>query len=415
MTVNQNFAGPGFIAAFFDIPFPISVPNNTYLVYDPQKEVAFIEVTLREGARAFFRNRAIQGPTSFEELRQAAQGWQHPREDHSYIATSVLQDGTEKATLNTHTGEDGGYVECKFYSEVCVTFLSDDISIIGGQNQGQVFNRVCEILNPFLDKYRLLNEDYRISHVSLERNFYLGTSHTSPLTPEEIRMSPRELFEQLIKVGRNFYRKQGHGASRILRMNSYELLGPRGQLQKDALSVFEAFIQERYETPLSYELIMEALRCLQKSQEYKLAIVHAETAFEVYVSDCLLKLIVDSGLPQAQAESLIENDSNYWGIKKRLRRLDHWTQDYCARNGLLFVVFVGTSLYAQWDSNLYQKRNRAVHAGAGAFSYDEASAAIGVAKECIVYLESRIPGMSDYVQLNPSMAGFRNNDGEVVF
>lgn len=281
---------PGFVAVFFDIPFPLSIANGAYLTYDPVKEIACIEVTLIEGSRAFFRNRPIIGPTSFENLRTAAQEYERPREDHSYMATSVLHDGTRKATLNVHTGVDGGYMECKYYSKVCVTFLADDISITEG-----VFDRVGKIPNPFLDKYRLLNEDYRVSMVSLEQNFYLGTCHTSPLTSAESHLTSHELFQRL-QEPRPFSSILGNGAFNILRANSYELLGPKSPLPEDAQSTFEEFIREEYEMPLSYDLIMEALRCLQKSREYKLAIIHAETAFEVYVSQSLLKLMIISGI-----------------------------------------------------------------------------------------------------------------------
>jgi hypothetical protein len=46
---DSQFSGPGFIAVFFDIPFPISIPNGHYLTYDPQRETACVSVTLREG------------------------------------------------------------------------------------------------------------------------------------------------------------------------------------------------------------------------------------------------------------------------------------------------------------------------------------------------------------------------------
>jgi len=72
-------------------------------------------------------------------------------------------------------------------------------------------------------------------------------------------------------------------------------------------------------------------------------------------------------------------------------------------------------LYTSWDSDVYQKRNAAVHAGANNFIYHEAWKALGIAKECIVHLETRIPGLSNYVQMNPSMAGYRQNAGEVMF
>ncbi len=411
-TPAQQLRGPGFVAAFFDIPFPISIPNGAYLTYDPRKEVACVEVRLGEGSRAFFRNRPIVGPTSFQQLRSARQEQERPREGRSYVQTCVLRGGEEKATLNIYSGTDGGYAECKYYSEVCVTFLVDDLQMVSEHEQ--VMNRVSEILNPFLDKYKLLNGDYRVSRVSHERNFYFATCHTSPLTEDEAHLNPRDLFERL-KTPRTFLTELGHGASNVLRTNSFELLGPRSSLAGQVLVYFGNFIQEEYEISLSYDLIMEALRYLQKFREYRLAIVHAETAFEVYVSDRLIRLMVGSGMSQAAASTALENEREYWGVKNKIRRLDERIQGYCANNNLPFTAFVGSALYDSWESDLYQKRNDAVHAGTNAFSYDEASAAVGIAKECIVILESRIPGMSDRVQLNPSMSGFRQNSGEVMF
>jgi len=210
---NQQFSGPGFVAVLFDIPFPVSIPNGAYIVYDPRKDVACIQVTLREGSKAFFRNRPIVGPTSLESLKAAASELERPRQEHSHLVTSSLTNGEQKATLNIHSGSDGGYSECKYYSEVCVTFLTDDIA------GSDTFARACEILNPFLDKYRLLNEDYRIAHISAERNFYFATCHTSPLATTEIGLQPRQLFNLLGQTSRTFHHIVGFGASYVLRAN----------------------------------------------------------------------------------------------------------------------------------------------------------------------------------------------------
>lgn len=403
---------PGFIAVSFDIAFPISIPNGTYIVYDPRKEIAAVTVTLREGSRAFFRNRPITGPTSFQELARAWQEDQRPRQSYSYMAVSQLKDGQRKATLNVHSGIDGGYAECKYYSEVCVTYLDDNLSSIG--QEGVVLQRACEILNPFLDKYRLLNEDYRISRVSQERNYYFATCHTSPLEPNERTLSAKELFERL-QTPRNFRHEIGRGAANILRTNSFELIGPRNPLAGVTLQVFSEFIKENYQLPLSYELVLEALQYLQRVREYRLAIVHAETAVEVHGRNLLLTIMVHYGTAELDADNLIESDHRYWGVKNKLRRLDEWTSRYCSENSHAYSAFVDSALYKRWDSELYAKRNSAVHSGASAFSYDDASSAIGIAKECIIFLESRLPGLNNQVQLNAMMTGFRNNAGEVMF
>jgi len=411
-SVPAQPASPGFVVAIFDIPFPISVPNGAYYAYDPVKGLGCVEVALREGSRAFFRNRPIIGPTSFGELLQAARELERPRADRSYLAVSNLRDGTQKATLNIHTGRDGGYAECKYYSQVTVTFLVDDVQAISQETD--VLKRAFDILNPFLDKYKILNEDYRVGHVSRERNFYFAACHTSPLTDSELTLTPHQLFDRLSQP-RTFFTELGHGAMNILRTNSFELLGPRSPLDGPALAFFEQFVQERYELPLSYQLLIEAIAYLQRLRDYRLAILNAETAFEVYVVSRLQDLMVDSGMPSQQVSTLIENDQSYWGIKRKIRQLDDWTQRYCTRNSLAFTPFMNSSLYNRWTSDLYRHRNAGVHAGSAGFSYAEASAGIAIAKECIVSLEARIPTIADRIQINPSMLGFRDNAGEVMF
>jgi hypothetical protein len=234
------------------------------------------------------------------------------------------------------------------------------------------------------------------------------------LTPEERSLSPAELFNRL-SVPRTFLNVLGHGAANILRGNSYELLGPRSQLIAPIQSFFDTFVQNNYEMPLSYSLILESLANLQRTADYRLAIIHAETAFEVHVVDRLLKLMIDDGMTATDAAAAIETDSNFWGVKKKIRQLDSRVQSYSSRNAFAFNAFVGSPLYSRWESDLYKHRNAAVHAGANSFTYGEAHTAIGTAKECIVAVEAQLPTLANIIQLNTSMAGFRQNPGEVMF
>jgi hypothetical protein len=411
-TAPQQWSGPGFVSVLLDVPFPISIPNGAYFVFDPEKGIACVEVSLQEGSRAFFRSRPIHGPTSFADLREASMSMQRLDQGASYLENSRLPDGSQKATLNLHTGQDGGFSECKYFSQVSVTFLADDIAMIS--TSGQVRKRAFEILNPFVDKYRLLNEDYRISPISEARNFYLAVCHTSPLTPEEGPLTPTELFTRLSNP-RTFFREIGHGAANILRTNSYELLGPRSPLSPQIQTFFDTFVQENYDMPLSYSLILESLANLQRTQDYRLAIIHAETAFEVHVVEQLLKLMIDEGMTRVDASSAIEADRTFWGVKNKIRQLDSRIRSYSSRNGLEFNAFVGSTFYSRWERDLFKHRNAAVHAGSNSFTYDEARTAIGTAKECIVAIDSGIPTLADRIQLNTSMAGFRQNPGEVMF
>jgi hypothetical protein len=403
---------PGFIAVIFDVPFPISVPDDNYVTYDPNKGIAVVTVSAKNGTRAFFRTGQITGAGGFQNQQQHLLNAPRPRQNRNYVMASRLPNGQEVPTLNVNTGHDGGYIEAKYFSEVTVTYLADDLNSIA--DQSVVFRRACEILNPFLDKYRAINQNYRIAPVSMERNFYFAQVHTSALEVSERTLDVNALFATL-EAGRNFNLELGRGASNVVRVNSYELLGPRGQIPDAFIPTFKAFIREQYALPLSYALILESVADLQRSRDYRLAIVHAETAVEVHGVQLLTKLMLHYGRAQADIDQTLEADRDYWGVKNKLRRLDDWTERYCRDNSLRYEAFVGSTAYGTWDSDLYAKRNAAVHSGRNTFSYGEASAGVGIAKESIQIFETRCPQFQRRIQLDPSMVGFRLNAGEVMF
>ena len=405
--------GPGFITVILDIPFSLALPNGQYTVFDPVKGMAIVQPVMKEGSRTFFRDTPITGPTSFDDLKRKAQEYERPRLAHSYVVVSRLTDGTQKATLNIHSGAGGGFAETKYYTEVQVTFLEDDLGVLGRQD-GSVLQRTTDILNRFLDKYRLFTEDYRVGRVSSERNFYFAMCHTSPLTAEERGLSTAQLFATLSN-GRTFLHQLGHGGGNILRQHSLEHLGPRSQLATEALRTLAQFLQSDYEMPLSYDLIMEAYRSLQLGRDYKLTIVHAATAVEVHVLHLLHGMLVASGDTLADAWAKLENDPEYEGVSKRLKQLETHTKSYCEQNGLLYAPFVGGALYDRWKRIVAGKRNRAVHAGVAGFTWNEAAEVIATAKQAIIFVDQRIPALSNYFQLSPDVRGIRESAGGILF
>jgi hypothetical protein len=405
--------GPGFITVILDIPFSLAIPNGPYTVFDPVKGMAIVQPVMKEGSRTFFRDTPITGPTSFDDLKRKAQEYERPRLAHSYVVVSRLTDGTQKATLNIHSGAGGGFAETKYYTDVQVTFLEDDLGVLGRQD-GRVLQRATDILNRFLDKYRLFTEDYRVGRVSSERNFYFAMCHTSSLTPEEQGLSTPQLFATLSN-GRTFLHQLGHGGGNILRQHSLEHLGPRSQLADEAMRTLTQFLQTDYEMPLSYDLIMEAYRSLQLGRDYKLTIVHAATAVEVHVLHLLHGVLVATGDTPADAWAKLENDPEYEGVSKRLKRLETHTKNYCEQNGLPYAPFVGGALYDRWKKIVAGKRNRAVHAGVAEFTWNEAAEAIATAKEAIIFLDQRIPTLSNYFQLSPNVRGIRESAGGILF
>jgi hypothetical protein len=380
---------------------------------DLVRGIAVVQSTLREGSRAFFRNTPIVGPTSFNDLRNKARDFERPRQGYGYLLTSQLTNGTQKATLNIDSGKNGGFAETKYYSEVQITFLEEDLGVLGRKDE-DLLQRATGILNPFLDKYRLFAEDYRVARVSGERNFYFAACHSSALTPEEKGLTATQLFASL-SAGRTFLHQLGHGGANILRPNSFDRLGPRTEVVGPALETLAKLLQLEYEMPLSYDLIMQAIRCLQMERDFKLAIVHAATAVEVHVLHLLHSLRVALGSSAPDAWSLLENDREYEGATARLKKLESHTKVYSERNGVSYKQFVGSVLYEKWRDTLAHKRNRAVHAGVASFTWSEAAEAIGIAKESIVFVDQRVPALANSIQLNPSGANLGDGAGGILF
>jgi hypothetical protein len=416
-TVSQPLPGPpsglGFLTVILDIPFGLGLPNGNYVAFDPVKTIAIVQPALREGSRTFFRSAPIIGPTSFNDLKNRAREYERPRGNYTYVAVSNLTDGTKKATLNIHCGAEGGFAETKYYSEIQVTFIEDDLSVLGRGDQ-YILQRATDILNSFLDKYRLFAEDYRVNRVSADRNYYLAACHSSPLTPNEKTLTTDELFATILK-GRTFYHQLGRGGANILRANSLDHLGPRPQVPVSHLQTLVGFFRAKYEMPLSYDLIMQSLRSLQIDRDFKLAIVHAATAVEVHVLYLLHGLLVALGQSVTDAWHVLENDPEYEGVAKRLKRLEVHSKTYCDNGGIQYRPFVGGALYNRWKNILAHKRNRAVHAGVASFSWTEGAEAIGIAKESVIFLDQRIPALANYFQLNPSMTGIREGAGGILF
>jgi hypothetical protein len=112
----------------------------------------------------------------------------------------------------------------------------------------------------------------------------------------------------------------------VLRVNNLEHLLPKGQMLEPLLGTFTQFVREPYALPLSYDLILEALRSMLTVSDFKLAIVHAATAVEVHVLNPLHKVLIANGATAADAWTLLEGTPDYQGIKNRVKRLEEKTR-----------------------------------------------------------------------------------------
>jgi len=396
--MNPMSPTPGFLTVIVDLPFLLGLPNDTYPIHDPIKEIALIQTIKREGSRAFFRNTPITGPTPFADLEMKAREFARLQQPYSYIITSQFPDGGQHATLNVHTGNSGGFAEAKPYTELHLTFLDNDLTKTL-KNEGGIMDRAGPLLNAFLDKYRLVSQDYRASRVGDGKNFYLATVHTSTLQEDEREIPARELIQRLFRQPRTFHAEIGRGAVNILGVNSATGLLPN-DLDPTLLPPLRRLLGTEYTLLLSYDLLLEAHRALQLTKDYKLAIVHAATAVEAHVLHLLYETLMLQGSTPSNALNILDNDPDYSGMKNRLQRLDRHTKDY-ANGKLPYTAFLGTTRRTDWDDRVNKPRNRAMHAGYSGFTWHDAKDSIVTATRTIIFLDNRIPALAHPIQLTP--------------
>jgi hypothetical protein len=93
-----------------------------------------LTIEAKSGTRAFFRTGRITGPDTYQNQQRELTLPPRPRGRHKYVMASRLPDGSGILTLNIDMASEGGYIEAKYFSEVTVTYLADDINSITDQN-----------------------------------------------------------------------------------------------------------------------------------------------------------------------------------------------------------------------------------------------------------------------------------------
>jgi len=105
------------------------------------------------------------------------------------------------------------------------------------------------------------------------------------------------------------------------RLNTLEDLYPGPILERPFLETLAATLPGAYDLPLHYDLLLHAQTQL-KRRNYRVAVLEAETAFEVYVADLLLRAKVGVGEDTEAVMAAMEDLQGLGPLTKRLRELD---------------------------------------------------------------------------------------------
>ena len=189
---------------------------------------------------------------------------------------------------------------------------------------------------------------------------------------------------------------------------------PGETLEGEHLNNLIKLTAQEYQIPLHYDLILNAQTQLKK-HNYHVAIIEAETAFEVYVENTLIKIAVELKRKEETVKEL-EYPGSYDQPGKRLKGLDEFISSYRTNNKLKELDnFVGSDQYKEWDIKLYKVRNDVVHGGLRKITFEKTRDAIHSVKIAISKIEQSIAGLADHVQICADVNHLNNTAGKIEF
>jgi hypothetical protein len=144
----------------------------------------------------------------------------------------------------------------------------------------------------------------------------------------------------------------------------------------------KGYLSEERELPLTQALYLNAKREMLL-ENYRIAVLEGETAFEVLVTQSIARYYRNMGFPDAEVEKKLRP-----GLRNLIR--DHLPK--CCGG-----AFEGTWQHAAWESDLYGLRNAVVHRGA-AVDATEAQKALDAAESAMRWIEVGIlrQAVTDY-------------------
>jgi hypothetical protein len=127
------------------------------------------------------------------------------------------------------------------------------------------------------------------------------------------------------------------------------------------------------ELPIPRVLYLNAKR-EEFYENYRLAVVEAETAFEVLIDQVIAQYYREQSRSSAEIENILQA-----GLRNLI---DHHIVRSCGE------AFAGTPEHTAWDNDLYNLRNSVVHSGASVGS-SQARQALDAAERAMKWIEAR--------------------------
>lgn len=391
----------------FDLPFYLRLPGAVFLTWDPENIAAAVLTRQRLGQVSFSKTTSL---VSAEKLLDAPSAPPYETPARKMLMICETKGYGKVPTLHIDSSQEGGFVELRPYTEVTVfTAVSEESQARWARQKA----RVIKILNHFLALYRLVTQDPWVISIDPELDLYL-TDNAIGTVPKHLQEAPADQ----ILLGLNsipFATEIGNQREFTYRLNTLEDLHPGKVLEIQHLDSFVGILRAPYELPLHYDLILTAQVQL-KRRNYHIAVLEAETAFEVYIADLLMRLKVSLGEERTQILADMEDPRQLGLLGQRLRAVDTAATLHSTTKRLPpWAPFVSSSVHREWREALYDVRNRVVHVGHRQVTFDVAKRGMVAGKSAIKYFEDALPDFADRIQIYAGGDHLQNTAGRLRF
>jgi len=351
----------------WELPFPLRLPPENFLCWEPEERTATFVSSPGVGTLRWSRSSTLLRPA--DVFKDAGSGTlTFPTAD--YRITSKFESGREVVTAELTCGPDGGFQEPRPYS-VANVFLC--LRSSGGNWAENTIERATNVLNNIIDLYRFITLDPLARSIDGKRDTYYTLvslaavpSHWPDGTARDILLRMSELrFGETI------------GGNRIHRIgaNSYEDLMSGAALKDEQIELFGRLAKQKHELDVFHVLILSAIRRLKRF-EWALAVLDAQSAFEVLVATVLSDVLRRRGLSSDEIENQFAWGGKFDSLQKRLIEIDKVASAEATASGDLIRSFIGSPAEAAWRRDLFSLRHRVVHEGLREVSFDGAKRAV---------------------------------------
>lgn len=371
---------PTAVAAVrWELPFLLRLPPHGFPCWEPLYGVAVIVPEPQVGMVQWRRSCDFL-PVDAVFAEQAPP--QNPRHfpPHNYMQTVVLGDGRELPTLRLDGGPSGGFSEARPYTTAVLFMCLENVTDF---NEEKTRRRAEEALNSVVRLHRFLTMSPHDRPLSLELDSYCTIVSVAPV-PDGLRGPPEQVLRRINDL--HFGSTIGKDRMHHIGLQSWEGIHPGPPLSGDHLHMFYDGVRGPVPDDLAVELFLSALRRLDR-QDFALAVVDAQSAFETVVADALRAGLRADGLDDATIDSEMTYQGEYDQLVKRLRKLDSIAGSASPPG----QQFKDSAEESAWKANLYRLRNRVAHGGLRTVTFDAAKAAVSAGLVAVDFIQGMHP------------------------